>query len=139
MPGPHFLIITKGHPFEKGAFFEMLDELNGQYTHVEQPLAASILAPELMRPYDCLVFYDMPGITFEPGGPSYPEPSQAFKTQFLALLNEGKGMVFLHHAIAGWPSWPEYRNIIGRPVLVYPSQARCNRGPRQWLPTQGPP
>ena len=55
MSDPHFLVITKGHPFEKGPFFEMLDELDGQYTHVEQPLAASILGPELMRPYDCLV------------------------------------------------------------------------------------
>jgi type 1 glutamine amidotransferase len=117
MSDPHFLVITKGHPFEKGPFFEMLDRLDGQYTHVEQPLAASILGPELMRPYDCLVFYDMPGINFESGGPIYPEPSQGFKTQFLALLKAGKGMVFLHHAIAGWPSWPEYRRIIGGQFL----------------------
>ena len=117
MSDPHFLVITKGHPFEKGPFFEMLDGLDGQYTHVEQPLAASILGPELMRPYDCLVFYDMPGINFESGGPIYPEPSPDFKTQFLALLEEGKGMVFLHHAIAGWPSWPEYRRIIGGQFL----------------------
>ena len=117
MSDPHFLVITKGHPFEKGPFFEMLDRLDGQYTHVEQPLAASILGPELMRPYDCLVFYDMPGINFESGGPIYSEPSQGFKTQFLALLKAGKGMVFLHHAIAGWPSWPEYRRIIGGQFL----------------------
>ena len=57
-------------------------------------MAASILAPELMRPYDCLVFYDMPGINFESGGPIYPEPSQAFKTQFLALLKKAKAWFF---------------------------------------------
>ena len=74
-----------------------------------------------MRPYDCLVFYDMPGITFEPGGPSYPRADpERFKTQFLALLNEGKGMVFLHHAIAGWPSWPEYRRHSWGPVSSTP-------------------
>ena len=72
MSDPHFLVITKGHPFEKGPFFEMLDGLDGQYTHVEQPLAASILGPELMRPYDCLVFYDMPGINFESRRPNLP-------------------------------------------------------------------
>lgn len=93
MSDPHFLVITKGHPFEKGPFFEMLDGLDGQYTHVEQPLAASILDPELMRPYDCLVFYDMPGINFESGGPIYPEPSPDFKTQFLALLEEDRKSV----------------------------------------------
>jgi hypothetical protein len=129
MSDPHFLVITKGHPFEKGPFFEMLDRLDGQYTHVEQPLAASILDPELMRPYDCLVFYDMPGINFESGGPIYPEPSPDFKTQFLALLEEGKGMVFLHHAIAGWPY---YR----RPVSLYRTRDRRNQGSRQRLPAQ---
>ena len=30
-----------------------------------------------------------------------------------ALLADGKGMVFLHHAIAGWPAWEEYAQIIG--------------------------
>ena len=83
MSDPHFLVITKGHPFEKGAFFEMLDRLDGQHTHVEQPLAASILDPALMRPYDCLVFYDMPGITFEPGGPTLSRTAQsALKRSF---------------------------------------------------------
>ena len=120
MSDPHFLVITKGHPFEKGAFFEMLDRLDGQHTHVEQPLAASILDPALMRPYDCLVFYDMPGITFEPGGPIYHAPTEHFKTQFLALLKEGKGMVFFLYAIAGWPSWPEYRRILGGQFLYTP-------------------
>ena len=29
-------------------------------------------------------------------------------------------MVFLHHAIAGWPSWPEYRRHSWGPVLYTP-------------------
>jgi type 1 glutamine amidotransferase len=120
MSDPNFLVITKGHPFNKGAFFAMLDSLAGQYTHVEQPLAETIMSPELMAPYDCLVFYDMPGISFTPGGPVYSDPSERFKQQFKALLKDGKGMVFLHHAIAGWPSWPEYRDIIGGQFLYTP-------------------
>lgn len=122
MSDPHFLVITKGHPFDRGAFFEMLDGLEGQYTHVEQPLAAAILDPALLQPYDCLVFYDMPGISFEPDGPLYPAPTERFKAQFLALLKAGKGMVFLHHAIAGWPSWPEYHRIIGGQFLYTPQE-----------------
>jgi hypothetical protein len=82
-------------------------------------LAASILEPELMRPYDCLVFYDMPGINFESGGPIYPEPPQGFKTQFRALLKEGKGMVFLHHAIAGMAELAGVSPYYWGPVSLY--------------------
>ena len=113
MTPPNILLITKGHPFEKGPFFDLFDGLAINYTHVEQPLASEVLSPTLTADYDCLVFYDMPGIDFKPGGPHYREPPQAFKTNFLNLLEAGKGMVFLHHAIAGWPAWPEYGRIIG--------------------------
>ncbi|MGB1423454.1 MAG: ThuA domain-containing protein [Pseudomonadales bacterium] len=109
----NILLVTKGHPFEKGPFFDLFDSLSINYTHVEQPLATKVLTPELTAEYDCLVFYDMPGIDFKAGGPHYRQPSPAFKANFLKLLEAGKGMVFLHHAIAGWPAWPEYGRIIG--------------------------
>ena len=113
MTPPNILLITKGHPFEKGPFFDLFDGIAINYTHVEQPLASEVLSPTLTADYDCLVFYDMPVIDVKPGGPHYREPPQAFKTNFLNLLEAGKGMVFLHHAIAGWPAWPEYGRIIG--------------------------
>ena len=124
MTPPNILLITKGHPFEKGPFFDLFDGLAINYTHVEQPLASEVLSPTLTADYDCLVFYDMPGIDFKPGGPLYREPPQALKTNFLNLLDAGKGMVFLHHAIAGWPLWPEYGEIIGGRFFYAPAKCR---------------
>ena len=43
------------------------------------------------------------------------------------LLTAGKGMVFLHHAIAGWPLWPEYGEVIGDAFFICPPNAAANR------------
>ena len=29
------------------------------------------------------------------------------------MLDAGRGMVFLHHAVASWPAWPEFAGIVG--------------------------
>ena len=55
----------------------------------------------------------MPGIRFGEGAPQFVPPTATFVENFTALLNEGKGMVFLHHAIAGWPAWEGYANTLG--------------------------
>jgi hypothetical protein len=39
--------------------------------------------------------------------------SDEAKADFVARLKDGKGLVVLHHAIAAYPAWPEYWNIIG--------------------------
>ncbi|MGA1104138.1 MAG: ThuA domain-containing protein [Pseudomonadales bacterium] len=126
---PHILLITKGHPFDKGAFFGMFDSLGVNYTHVEQPLAANILSVNTCAPYDALVFYDMPGIQFGDASPQFLTPSDEFKNNFQALLEAGQGMVFLHHAIAGWPAWEKYADILGGRFLYLPQAMRGK--PRQ--------
>jgi len=126
---PHVLLITKGHPFDRGAFFGMFDSLGINYTHVEQPLAANILSVSTCEPYDALVFYDMPGIQFGESSPQFLTPSDEFKFNFQALLEAGQGMVFLHHAIAGWPEWDAYADILGGRFLYLPQAMRGE--PRQ--------
>ena len=57
-----------------------------------------------MRPYDALVLYDMPGMSLDAPPLVRPEPielSEKFKRSFLALIEQGKGIVALHHALAG--------------------------------------
>jgi type 1 glutamine amidotransferase len=41
------------------------------------------------------------------------EPQPSVKDGLRALLQSGKGVVALHHAIAGWPAWPEYGDWLG--------------------------
>jgi len=119
------LVSVKGHPYERDAFAAMFESLEGiRHTFVEQPATQTFLNPEAAAPWDVLVFYDMPGIDFSSQPPGFIAPSEALKTGFMELLSAGKGMVFLHHAIAGWPLWPEYGEVIGGRFFYAPAECR---------------
>jgi type 1 glutamine amidotransferase len=120
------LLITKGHPFKRDAFFGVFDALDGiNWTHVEQPAAQAFFDPRLAKPYDAFVLYDMPGIRFRVGGPpDFLEPPGEFERHLEELLEQGFGMVFLHHAIAGWPAWEKYAEIVGGRFLYLPAELR---------------
>lgn len=115
MTSRHIALMTKGHPFAKEPFFAVFDAMEGlEWTHVEQPAAQILFAPEHAAGYDAFVLYDMPGIAFKPDrAPDLLQPPASFKADFAALLEQGHGFVFLHHAIAGWPTFEEYARTIG--------------------------
>jgi type 1 glutamine amidotransferase len=118
------LLVTKGHPFARDAFaaiFESYPDVST--TCVEQPAAQRFFEPDAAAPYDAIVLYDMPGIEFRPGKPPrFHAPPADYVAGFQALLEAGKGLVFLHHAIAGWPAWPEYADIVGGRFLYQPDE-----------------
>jgi len=118
----NLLVATKGHPFDKQAFFAMFDAMKGlTWTHVEQPAAAQFLDPDTARDFAALVFYDVPGIQFRtPRPPGLVEPTERMKAGFEALLAEGKPMLFLHHSLAGWPTWDRYAEAIGARFFYQP-------------------
>ena len=119
------LLVTKGHPYERQPFYDVFEAMKDvEYTLVEQPAARALFTPEQAEPYDAYVLYDMPGIRFGPGGPAYETPAEDYVLQFERLLDSGQGFVFLHHAIAGWPSWPRYADIIGGRFLYTPGELR---------------
>lgn len=120
------LLVTKGHPFEREPFFQVFDEMDDvNWTHVEQPAAQALFTREEAPRFDAFVMYDMPGIQFNPdGAPDFLEPSERYKQNFLELLDAGHGFVFLHHAIAGWPAWDVYAEIIGGRFLYVAGSLR---------------
>jgi type 1 glutamine amidotransferase len=124
------LAAVRGHPFDRNAFDAMFLGMTGiTATMVDQPAAAQLMNPAGMAPYQALVLYDMPGLDFaEPDDPpSYVAPDAAFKSGFRALLEQGIGIVALHHALAGWPLWPEYGNWLGGRFLYHPGEVRGAR------------
>lgn len=124
------LVVTKGHPFERDPFFEIFDAMPAiGWSAVEQPAAQVFFAPEHAHHYDAYVLYDMPGIEFTGGGPKFHDPPAQYVADFGRLLERGHGFVFLHHAIAGWPTWPEYADIIGGRFLYAPGVFRGNSYP----------
>ena len=113
---PRLLVVTGGHPFEREPFIAMFDAIApGRWTHAEQPDASESLNPAACSAFDVIVFYDLPGLRFTRSDPptEMPLPPQSVQDGFVALLAEGKAMVFLHHAIAGWPAWETYAHIVG--------------------------
>ena len=120
------LVAAKGHPYLRDPFMAMFDSLPGiACTLVEQPLAARLMNPEGLAGYDALVLYNMPGLDFAAADPpAYVEPAPEFRAGFLALLDRGVGVVALHHAIAGWPAWSEYAELLGGRFLYKPGIVR---------------
>jgi len=124
-PTLNVLVATKGHPYARDAFSECLDSLTDvTCTVVEQPASQQFLDPVLAAPYDALVFYDMPGIDFSTQPPTATPPPESLKKNMNQLLEAGKGMVFLHHALASWPLWPEFGEIIGGRFFYNPQECR---------------
>lgn len=121
------LVITGGHPFESEPFFDVFDADPGlDWTHAPQPGAQDLCTPGNADEWDVFVLYDMPGIEFTGEEPpaQFVEPTEDYIAGFEALLAAGKGMVFLHHAVAGWPAWPRYADIVGGRFHYQPAPLR---------------
>ncbi|HSM96727.1 MAG TPA: ThuA domain-containing protein [Rhizomicrobium sp.] len=120
------LVAAKGHPYLRDPFMAMFDEMEGVAASlVEQPAVQLLMNPLGMAGYDALVLYDMPGIDFRAAdGPRFVEPAEALKRGLRALLDSGKGIVALHHAIAGWPAWEEYAEWLGGRFLYKAARLR---------------
>lgn len=117
------LVAVRGHPFDRTAFDAMFQAMDGiAATMVDQPAAALLMNPDGMRDFDALVLYDMPGLDFEvpESAPLYRDPSPELQAGFRALLEQGKGVVALHHALAGWPTWSEYHDWLGGQFFYHP-------------------
>ena len=56
----NILVITRGHPFERDPFFEMIDSLGFQWSHVEHPAAQNFFEDNKIQKYlDHLLFHEL--------------------------------------------------------------------------------
>lgn len=117
------LAAVRGHPFDRNAFAALFaDMARIAVTFVDQPAAALLMRPETVSHFDVLLLYDMPGIDFasEPRAmPIGPEP--ALRDGMIGLLERGIGVVALHHALAGWPAWSGFAELLGGRFLYRPA------------------
>lgn len=100
------LVVTGGHPYQPEPFFAVFDALPGiRWSHDSSPATG----------HDVVVFYDMPGLRFTRADPPVElvPPTDQQQATIEALVAQGTGLVFLHHAVAGWPSWERYAHIVG--------------------------
>ena len=110
-------VVTKGHPFDGPAFFEVFDSMEGiDWTHVEHPEALELVEPDRAAAFDVFVMYDMPGITFTRCGSAGRVPGPARRLSGEASC-AARGLArawcsSITH-VAGWPAWEGYADIVG--------------------------
>jgi type 1 glutamine amidotransferase len=110
------LVVTKGHKYDRSAFGGMLDSLPGiECTQVEQPAAQLHFTAAVASRWDAFLMYDMPGYVFKADHthPDLLDPPEQYRQDFTDLVATGHGFVFVHHALASWPTWKEYGDIMG--------------------------
>jgi type 1 glutamine amidotransferase len=109
------LVTTGGHPFEEEPFLAVFDALPGiTWQHASVPGARDYFRPERAGEFDAIVCYDMQGIERRiPDPPLIHEPPAEYAENFVRMLEAGQGIVFLHHALTGWPAWPVWAEVLG--------------------------
>ncbi|MEQ8309991.1 MAG: ThuA domain-containing protein [Sphingopyxis sp.] len=125
MTGPSkLLVLSGGHPYEAEPFAELLASLDGwTVTHLIHPEAEAAVAEGAANDADAILFYDMPGYSFEGGAASTRPPSFPYRRAITGFFARGGGAVAMHHAIAGWAEWPEWAAMIGGRFLYAPGEA----------------
>jgi len=99
----HVIVVTGGHDFDRELFFKMFDSFKAiSYKELKHPEANLQLGQIDPKTFDAVVFYDMPKTI-----------SEAEKESYHRLLKLGKGLVFLHHSLASYQDWDEFKTIIG--------------------------
>ena len=99
----NIVLITGGHGFEKQPFLAVFDAMEGvTYTHVEEKVGGEAFDNIDDWKYDVIVIYNF-----------NRKISDKQAANFIKLLDKGVGLVVLHHAIAAYNDWPEYRKILG--------------------------
>lgn len=116
------LLITQFHAFDRAPFYDMFDSFGEEitWTHVDRPAANVFFDPDVAKPWDVFITFGAFGGRVrkpKPGGGFEnvdTEPSEELKQGTKALLQQGKGIVFLHHSISSWVhTWPEWVEIMG--------------------------
>ncbi len=124
------LVVTGGHPFELEPFLAVFAaNPDIDWTHVQPPEAREWFRSRHVGEWDAIVCYDMQGIVFrKPEPPEFEEPPLDYAEGLIGMLDAGQGIVFLHHAMSAWPSWPLWADIVGGRWHYMPGELHG----RQW-------
>jgi type 1 glutamine amidotransferase len=96
------LIVTGGHDYDEVGFDELLAKLPITYDLVKHPDAFAKFEAATIKNYRTVLLYDMP-----------TNITEKMQRDFLAMLENGVGLVVLHHAVCSYRNWPEYMRIAG--------------------------
>lgn len=117
------LLVSKGHAYNHDSFLAMLDSMEDiDATLVQQPAAQVVLQPGNVDSYDVVFFYDMSGIPgvglLHDGANNTGVPPEPYRRAIEALVQTGKGLLFVNHATVSWPLWPLWRQMTGSSFML---------------------
>ena len=96
-------VVTGGHEFDEETFFGLFDgHRDIKYVHTPQSDHSEIFEDISGWEYDVIVLYNMT-----------QEISAKRRANFVRLLDDGVGLVVLHHSVLAFQKWPEYKKIVG--------------------------
>jgi type 1 glutamine amidotransferase len=103
-------VVTGGHAFDVPNFYRLFRQLPGVDAY-PQHIEHFASSPEKVRDsYDAIVFYGMDqGIPEEEGRRAGGNPKAAIER----LVDQGQGIVVLHHALLAWEKWDLWNQLIG--------------------------
>jgi len=96
------VVVTGGHGFDQEAFPKLFEGAPLNVEFAQQEDDSELFEDIADWPHDVIVLYNM--------GQRISETRRA---HFRELLDNGVGLVVLHHAVAAYNKWPEYQKIIG--------------------------
>ena len=131
---PELLVLSGGHPYEEQPFEELIQLLGRELgdwnvRHLIHPEAEQAVAQGAAVEADALLFYDMGGFEFADGTVNSRPPSDAFKAAIRRRFASGKGVVAMHHALAGWAEWPEWAEMLGGRFFYQPGEWQGRKVP----------
>jgi uncharacterized protein len=96
-------IVTGGHPFDSSAFLSLFVHDDGvEFTHVPLTDDSEVFEDISAWSYDVIVLYNLTQTI-----------SETRRHNFLQLLDDGVGILSLHHSSGSYQKWDEFRKIIG--------------------------
>jgi len=105
-------VVTGGHEFDEPTFLALFaSDEEIVYTHLPQVDESDVFEEIDGWPYDVIILYNFT-----------QKISERRRENFLRLLDEGVGVLSLHHASGAFQEWCEYPKIIGCRYLLSPME-----------------
>jgi hypothetical protein len=130
--------ITGGHSYDEVAFDALIHGFdNIKSSLIKWPEAGELFSEagieELLASTDVLALYDLPGITFQRGStPVFFEPTPEIIEGWQTIVRRGLPILAMHHAIASWPTWPFFAELVKGRFHYTPGELRgvayCDSG-----------
>lgn len=114
------VVVTGGHGFNAKAFYALFEGYDDiEFTRAPQKDHSELFEDVSEWPYDVIVLYNMT-----------QKISPKRQANFVGLLKKGVGLVVLHHALAAFQDWPEYKKIVGGKYYLKPTVEDGVKHPR---------